>query len=49
LVAEVLSLRISTDERQATLPRSEVDTDGITGLRVNHLLDVHIGDLMLGM
>ena len=30
-------------------PRSAVDTDGITGLRVNHLLDVHIGDLDLGM
>ena len=30
-------------------PRSTVDTDGITGLRVNHLLDVHIGDLNLGM
>ena len=30
-------------------PRSAVDTDGITGLRVNHLLDVHIGDLNLGM
>ena len=30
-------------------PRSAVDTDGITGLRVTHLLDVHIGDLELGM
>ncbi len=30
-------------------PRSAVDTDGITGLRINHLLDVHIGDLNLGM
>ena len=30
-------------------PRSAVDTDGITGLRVTHLLDVHIGDLKLGM
>ena len=37
------------DMEVATLPRSEVDTDGITGLRVTHLLDVHIGDLMLGM
>ena len=26
-------------------PRSAVDTDGITGLRITHLLDVHIGDL----
>ena len=33
----------------ATQPRSAVDTDGITGLRVTHLLDVHIGDLQLGM
>ena len=30
-------------------PRSAVDTDGITGLRITHLLDVHIGDLNLGM
>ena len=29
--------------------RSAVVTDGITGLRINHLLDVHIGDLNLGM
>ena len=33
----------------STQPRSAVDIDGITGLRVNHLLDVHIGDLQLGM
>ena len=33
----------------ATQPRSAVDTDGITGLRVTHLLDVHVGDLQLGM
>ena len=33
----------------ATQPSSAVDTDGTTGLRVTHLLDVHIGDLMLGM
>ncbi len=30
-------------------PRSAVDTDGMTGLRITHLLDVHIGDLNLGM
>ncbi len=30
-------------------PLSTVDTDGITGLRITHLLDVHIGDLNLGM
>ena len=29
-------------------PRSAVDTDGITGLRITHLLDLHIGDLNLG-
>ena len=33
----------------ATQPRSAVDTDGITGLRVNHLLNVNIDSLMLGM
>ena len=31
----------------ATQPRSEVDTDGVTGLRVTHLLNMHIDDLML--
>ena len=30
-------------------PRSTFDTDGIVGLRVNHQLDVHIGDINLGM
>ncbi len=29
-------------------PRSAVDTDGITGLRVAHLLNMHISDLNLG-
>ena len=33
----------------STQPRSAVDTDGITGLRVNHELDVHIDNLNLGM
>jgi hypothetical protein len=32
----------------ATQPRSDVDTDGITGLRVTHLLNMHIDDLSLG-
>lgn len=32
----------------ATQPRAAVDTDGITGLRVTHLLNVHIADLQLG-
>ena len=30
-------------------PRSAVDIDGISGLRVNHQLNVHIGDLQLDM
>ncbi len=30
-------------------PRSAVDVDGISGLRVNHQLNVHIGDVKLGM
>ncbi len=30
-------------------PRSAVDTDGVAGLRVTHLLDLHIADLKLGM
>ena len=33
----------------STQPRSAVDTDGITGVRVNHFLNVHIDNLMLGM
>ena len=33
----------------STQPRSAVDTDGITGLRVTHFLNVHIDNLMLGM
>ncbi len=37
------------DTEVASLPKTDLDTDGITGLRVTHLLDVHIGDLMLGM
>ena len=37
------------DTEVASLPKSDLDTDGVTGLRVTHLLDVHIGDLMLGM
>ena len=30
-------------------PRSAVDIDGISGLRINHQLNVHIGNLQLGM
>ena len=33
----------------STQMRSAVDTDGITGLRVTHFLNVHIDSLMLGM
>ena len=33
----------------STQPRSAVDTDGITGLRVTHFLNVHVDNLMLGM
>jgi len=29
-------------------PRSTVDADGITGLRVTHMLNVHVSDLNLG-
>lgn len=32
----------------ATQPRSAVDSDGIAGLRVTHLLDLHISDLNVG-
>lgn len=31
-----------------TLPRSEVDADGRVGLRINHMLDMHIQTLELG-
>ena len=33
----------------STQPRSALDTDGTTGLRVTHFLNVHIDNLMLGM
>ncbi len=33
----------------STQMRSAVDTNGITGLRVTHFLNVHIDNLMLGM
>ena len=33
----------------STQPQSAVDTAGTTGLRVNHFLNVHIDNLMLGM
>ena len=28
----------------ARLPRSEVNTNGVVGLRINHGLNVHVGD-----
>jgi hypothetical protein len=37
------------DTEVSTQPRSAVDTAGTTGLRVNHFLNVHIDNLMLGM
>lgn len=33
----------------ATQPRSAVDVDGQTGVRVNHFLNVHVDKLQLGM
>ena len=33
------------DEKVASLPRSEVKTDGIVGLRVNHGLNIHVKSL----
>lgn len=30
-----------------TLPRSELETDGVVGLRINHMLDVHVETLEL--
>lgn len=33
----------------ASRPRSEVDVEGIAGVRVNHNLDVHIGGFKTGM
>ena len=35
------------DTEVASQPRSSVDTDGITGLRVTHLLNMHIDQIML--
>ena len=35
------------DTEVATQPRSAVDTEGVTGLRVTHLLNMHIDELML--
>ncbi len=33
------------DEEVATLPRSQVDTDGTVGIRVNHALNLHVARL----
>jgi len=53
----VLSVEVGGDQVRflvngtevSSQPRSAVDTDGITGLRVNHQLNVHIDELQLGM
>lgn len=29
-----------------TLPKAELDTDGIVGVRINHMLDVHVEELV---
>jgi hypothetical protein len=52
-VRNVLAVEVGKDnvgffingEKVATLPRSEVRTDGIVGLRVNHHVNLHISDL----
>lgn len=36
---------IINDNEVATLPRTDVQTDGIAGLRVNHALNLHISDI----
>jgi len=36
-------------EKATSLPRSEVDLDGIVGLRINHALNVHVSDLTVTM
>ena len=36
------------DTEVSSQPQSAVDTDGITGLRINHLLNVHVEALNLG-
>ncbi len=32
-------------EKVASLPRGQLNVDGIVGLRVNHGLDVHVSEL----
>ena len=54
--ANVLTVEVGSSEVRflvngtevSSQPTSNIDTDGMTGLRVTHLLDVHIGDLQLG-
>lgn len=36
---------IVNGEEVATVPASQLNTDGIAGLRINHRLNVHVGDL----
>ena len=51
--ANVLTVEVGSSEVRflvngtevSSQPRSNIDTGGMTGLRVTHLLDVHIGGL----
>jgi len=53
--ANVLSVEVGSSQVRflvngtevSSQPSSNIETDGVTGLRVTHLLDVHIGDLQL--
>ena len=52
-VKNVLAIHAGADEvdfyvngeKVSSIPRSEVDTDGIVGLRVNHRLNLHVSEL----
>lgn len=52
-VPNMLSIEVRKDqvdffvneEKVHSLPRDEVDTEGIVGLRINHMLNVHVEDL----
>lgn len=35
-------------EKVTSVPRSEIDCDGVVGLRVNHRLDLHVSQLTVG-
>lgn len=38
---------VINDQTAASLPRNEVQTDGVAGLRVNHHLNLHVSDLSI--